>query len=107
MYRRYYSYNDMPTVSKRSDGCGDNAKKDDCCDKCDSSTIVPVHNQCSECQDKSGGLTDGLIQNGKILGKFEVDDVLLLVVILILVLDDCDDNLLLIALGFIFISGIL
>ncbi len=45
-------------------------------------------------------------KNTKILGNFEVDDIILLAIILILLADDCDDKLLLLALAFVFISGI-
>lgn len=41
-----------------------------------------------------------------LLGDLKTDDIILLVVIFILLIDECDDKLLLIALGFIFFSGI-
>ena len=41
----------------------------------------------------------------KLLGKFETDDIILGIVILLLLLDDCDDKLLLLAIGFVFLSG--
>lgn len=49
--------------------------------------------------------------NGSILhnffGNLNNDDIILLVIIFILLLDDCEDKLLLAALGFIFFSGII
>ena len=49
--------------------------------------------------------------NGSVLhnffGNLNNDDIILLVVIFILLLDDCEDKLLLAALGFIFFAGIL
>ena len=49
----------------------------------------------------------GFIQNGKVLGRFETDDIILIVIAVILLADDCDDKLLILALGFIFLSGII
>ena len=86
MYRKYYSYNDMPQVM--------NAKPQH--------EIVkpepPVHKKKEE--------LPAILENGKLLGKFELDDIILLAVVVILLADDCDDKLLLLALGFIFITGI-
>ncbi len=42
-----------------------------------------------------------------IFANLETDDLILLVVILALIIDDCDDKILLIALGFIFICQFL
>lgn len=46
-------------------------------------------------------------KNGGLLDNIKTDDIILLVVVLVLLMDDCDDKLLLIALGFIFISDFL
>lgn len=43
----------------------------------------------------------------KLFGRFEIDDVILAIVILAILLDDSDDNLLLIALAVVFLTGIL
>lgn len=51
-------------------------------------------------QDGSGGILHNFF------GGLKNDDVILLVVIFILLLDDCEDKLLLAALGFIFFSGL-
>lgn len=103
MYRRYYSCNDMPAVaSGRNECCGKPAEKSDC-----ESNTVALPPSCGEPVKEENGLLDGFIQNGKIFGKFELDDVLLLVVILVLLFDECDDSLLILALGFVFISGII
>ena len=45
-------------------------------------------------------------ENNKIFGKFELDDIILGVVILAILLDDSDDNILLIALAVIFLTGL-
>lgn len=85
MYRRYYSYSDMPQMivhngetPKRQE-----QKKEECKPNC-----TPNCN------------------NNKILGKFEADDIILGVVILALLLDDGDDSVLLLALAIIFLTGI-
>lgn len=87
MYRKYYSYSDMPQIAKAEQR----------------HEVIrpepPVHKNVEEKM--------GIMQDGKILGKFETDDVILIVVAIILLADDCDDKLLLLALGFIFITGIL
>ena len=44
--------------------------------------------------------------NNNFLGDLKNDDIILLVVIFVLLIDDCEDKLLLIALGFIFFSGL-
>ena len=49
----------------------------------------------------------GFLQNGKVLGKFETDDIILIVIAIILLADDCDDKLLILALGFVFLSGVI
>lgn len=74
-------------------------------DVCKAEEVKAVH----KCKSGAGNKSplDSLFSNGKIFGKFELDDVLLLVVILVLLADECDDNLLLLALGFVFISGII
>lgn len=87
MYRRYYSYNDMPTVAKKSE-----AKPEPICP---APPPAHVHKKDS-----------GLFENGKILGRFEADDVILLIVIVVLLFDDCDDKLLLAALGFVFLADL-
>lgn len=82
MYRRYYSYNDMPQVIQKNE-CKPEKREEKC----------EGERRCEE--------------NKKILGKFEIDDVILAVVILAILLDDGDDNILLLALAAIFLSGIL
>lgn len=87
MYRKYYSYNDMPQVM-RQELRHEIVKPE-----------PPVHKKEEE--------PLGFLEGGKLFGKFELDDVLLIAVVIILLGDDCDDKLLLLALGFIFITGIL
>ena len=52
-------------------------------------------------------ITSPAIPQKNILNKLETDDILLIVVGLLLLANGCDDILLLAAIGFIFISGIL
>ena len=79
MYRRYYSMNDMPKLVADCD----RAPK-----KCEEEKCVP-----QKCENK------------KILGNFELDDVVLGIVILAILLDDGDDTLLLLALFAVFFAG--
>ena len=46
-----------------------------------------------------------LFENGKLLGRFETDDIILLVVIFLLLADECEDKLLLLAIAFIFFNS--
>ncbi|HIU48111.1 MAG TPA: hypothetical protein IAB04_01975 [Candidatus Avimonoglobus intestinipullorum] len=87
MYRKYYSYNDMPQVMK-PEPRHEIVKPE-----------PPVHKKKEE--------VPGILEEGKLFGKFELDDVILIAVAIILLADDCDDKLLLLALGFIFITGML
>lgn len=100
MYRKYYSYNDMPKAPEIR--------------KTKAAEVVhpqpPVHNQTGHstapAKKESKGLLGDIFSGGKLFGRFETDDILLLVVILILLMDDCDDSLLLLAVAFIFLSGL-
>lgn len=84
MYRRYYSYSDMPQLVRRDD---EKPKPK-----------PPEKENCvKDCPPRC---------NNKLLGKFETDDVILGVVILALLLDDSDDSILLLALAIIFLTGI-
>ena len=78
MYRKFYSYNDMPTLAKPGGA---------------PLPEPPVHTPPPS--------------EKKLFGKFESDDIILGIVILLLLLDDCDDKLLLLAIGFVFLSGFL
>ena len=84
MYRRYYSYSDMPQMVVHN---GEKPKKQE-----------PKKEECKPTCPPSN--------NNKILGRFEVDDVILGIVILSLLLDDGDDSVLLLALAIIFLTGI-
>ena len=77
MYRKFYSYNDMPQLAKPGKP---------------PSPEPPVH-------------TPPPPAEGKLFGKFETDDIILGIVILLLLLDDCDEKLLLLAIGFVFLCG--
>ncbi len=82
MYRRYYSYNDMPQVLRHS---GEMPKappqKKEPCEK-------PCPPPC----------------DNNFLGKLEMDDIILGIVILALLLDGSDDGMLLLALAVIFLT---
>ena len=84
MYRKYYSYSDMPQLIKHED------------------EKPEVHNTKNE----EKKLLTEQNQPGKFLGRFETDDIILAVIILALLLDDGDDSVLLLALAFIFLTGI-
>lgn len=72
----------------------------------DEGCAQPIHNKCGDKHENDTSFGE-IIQNGRLFGKFELDDVLLLVIILVLLFDECDDNLLILALGFVFLSGIM
>jgi len=78
MYRRYYSMNDMPQIVKKQEACEEKPKPQKCEPKCETK---------------------------KVLGNFELDDIILGIVILAILLDDADDTLLLLALFAVFFSG--
>lgn len=89
MYRSY-SMNDMPQMIKREKS--DNKKQE--------SPVSNLHNKPIE-------ESAGIIKDGKFLGKFELDDIILIAIIVMLLTNDCDDKLLLLAIGFVFVSGII
>lgn len=84
MYRRYYSYNDMPTIAPKKN-------------------TEPKEEKSSP-QPEKKKTSNSLFENGKFLGRFETDDLILLIVIFVLLADECDDTLLLLALAFIFFN---
>lgn len=88
MYRKNYSVNDMPQIRNAPPPPPPEEK------------VLPVHSD--NVEEKIG-----FIQNGKVLGRFETDDIILIVIAIILLADDCDDKLLILALGFVFLSGII
>lgn len=95
MYRNFYSYNDMPRIIRPEQ------------EKTHTSAPAPpIHNK-NENKNNCGNNSSNLVENGKLFGKFELDDIILIVVALLLFADDCDDTLLLLAIGFVFISGLL
>lgn len=85
MYRKYYSINDMPQIREEQTEPVRKAPE--------------VHKNVEE--------QIGFIKDGKVLGKFEIDDIILVIIAIILLIDDCDDKLLIFALGFVFLSGLL
>lgn len=82
MYRKYYSYSDMPQLVS-------NRENKECVEKKEQLCIEEVKN------------------NGKILGKFEPDDLLLAIIIIALLMDDGGDTTLILALAVVFLSGLL
>ena len=81
MYRRYYSVNDMPQL---------------------------VNKDYQKPKEKSSNEIHTIKQKDSgFLSKLENDDIILIAIALLLLADDCDDKLLIIAIAFIFISGII
>ena len=88
MYRRYYSYNDMPVPVT--------AKKPETAAVCHEKTkSLPIKKNDNVKENKS--LFD--------FSKLKSDDLILIAVVFLLIMDDCDDVFLFIALAFIFVSG--
>ena len=87
MYRNFYSYNDMPHPIRAEESTKH------------SPPASAVHKN-------ENAAVPAIVENGKLFGKFELDDVILIVVAIILFAGECDDTLLLIAVGFIFLSGL-
>lgn len=85
MYRKYYSYNDMPKPIYEQQPS-----------RCDAAAAELHKNENEICKAE---------KNNKLFGKFENDDIILAVVVLMLLANDCDDKLLLLALAFVFFSG--
>ena len=85
MYRSY-SYNDMPKpiTHKREDVLP-----------------LPVKKEAKECKNEKKK------NDNTFLGSLETDDIILLIIIFALILEDCEDKLLLLALGFIFATEFL
>ncbi|MCR4719369.1 MAG: hypothetical protein K5768_07045 [Firmicutes bacterium] len=83
MYRRYYSYNDMPQIITHNDEVKKPEKK----------------------QEQKKEEICKPAQNNKIFGSLELDDIILGIVILALLIDDGDDSVLLLALAVIFLTG--
>lgn len=75
MYRKFYSYNDMPVIKKPN----------------------PPPSRQEHIQPTP-------VSQKKLLPDMKTDDIILLVVFFILIMDNCEDKLLLLALGFIFFS---
>ncbi len=96
MYRKYYSYNDMPVPAdthreeKKAAAVRETAE------------LTEVKDTCAETSEPVMKPYD---RSGRLFGRFENDDILLLAVIFILLADGCDDDLLIIALAAIFIMG--
>lgn len=86
MYRRYYSVNDMPQMQIKSQS---EPKKEEC-----------INNLHIEKKNQTGDIRS-------FFKNLETDDIILIAIALLLLADDCDDKMLLIAIAFIFISGIL
>ena len=45
-------------------------------------------------------------KNDGILGSLKLDDILLIGILIVMLSDDCDDKLMLIIIGFLFVSGL-
>lgn len=90
MYRRYYSYSDMPQLVKGCEKKEEVHKKEEKEEKC--------KEECKEVKK---------CENGKLFGRFELDDIILGIVIVAILLDDGDDSPLLLALALVFLSGLI
>lgn len=88
MYRNFYSYNDMPQISHTEPISKEMAL-----------------NKSSKPQTKEADRVKK--QNNNILSSLKTDDVILIIVAFLLISNDCDDSILLLAIAFIFLSGIL
>lgn len=88
MYRKYYSYSDMPQLV-RTDLPAEKSKND----------IKETPKKAPAVQSSAQST------NGKLFGKFETDDIILGIIILALLMDDGDESVLLIALAIIFLTG--
>lgn len=87
MYRKYYSYNDMPVPVK--DG-----------------NVQKTETVCKDVEvEKKSANAIGTKKNGGILSGIANDDIILLVVILALLMDGCEDKLLLAAIAFVLLTG--
>ena len=88
MYRRYYSYNDMPVPI-----VGNKSK--------------PVQIQQEKKEIKQIAEKNMPKKNSQLsfLENLKSDDLILIAVVFLLLIDDCDDVFLLLALAFVFISG--
>lgn len=91
MYRKYSSISDMPQIVRHEErGSVPKAKEEP----------LEVHKKNMEEE-------IGFIRDGKVMGRYETDDIILIMIAIILIADDCEDKLLLLALGFVFITGII
>lgn len=84
MYRRYYSYNDMPQVVHKPTKCEPDRAK-----------IGPCEKERDKKSERKG------------FAGLDVDDIILGVIILAILLDDSDDRLLIAALAAVFITGMI
>lgn len=92
MYKKYYSYNDMPVPVKReTPRAEEHTEKNECTPQTQSAHAVHKEN--------NRGAQGGLLSN------IETDDIILIAVILALLLDGCEDRLLLGAIAFVLLSG--
>ena len=78
----------MPTIPQNQPKPKPSEKKEEC---------LPVA--------KNNASKAPFFENGKLLGRFETDDIILLVVIFILLADECEDTLLLLAIAFVFFNS--
>lgn len=81
MYRNFYSINDMPKPIRHEEKCENIDQKPP--KKCEKS----------------------LLENKGVLSNLQLDDIILIAIIILLLADGCDDNLLILAIAFVFISG--
>jgi len=97
MYRKYYSYNDMPHPISEHAPFPEPIPQ----------PMAPARPKPPpppiNCQEETQICNNE--KNNSFLGNLETDDIILGVIILMLLTNDCDDKLLLLAIAFIFFSG--
>ncbi len=105
MYRKYYSYNDMPVAAKPAPAPDSSGRRNE---KNPDEKKLPQMPEAEKCESAIAEICEECSpapRPGKFLGRFDNEDILLIVVIFILLMDDCDDDMLMIALAVIFLLG--
>ncbi len=94
MYRKYYSYNDMPTVKP--------APLENAGAPSQPPAPAPPPEHVSALNEH---IPEKRAETSGVLGGAATDDIILGAIIFALLNDGCDDKLLLLALAFVFLSG--
>jgi len=102
MYRKYYSYNDMPTAIVPKQNDSSTSDNNQITEEKLLSENQYNDNKTEEDTKISVKSSDEPKSRPKLLDRFDNDDILLLGVIFLLLADGCDDDILLLTLGVIF-----